>query len=175
MLLKLNYMRKFLILTAFTFLTASSFAQENNWKEFSSEECNFSASMPNLPDISKDSVFAQGMTLNIIDYSTWSNSQVSFRITCSDFPISQNLTSNRQRFLTLKQGALPNFDGEIMDIKDLELEKHFGISYTERSDMFTIYYQNILVEDKILQMHVSGLEHDAKEEGEKFYSSISFN
>ena len=167
-------MRKFLLLTAFTVLTTVSFAQENVWKEFSSEECNFSASMPNLPDIARDSIFVEGMTLNTIDYSTWSNSRVSFGIACSDFPVSQNLTSNRHRFLILKQEVSPNFGGEILDLKDLELEKNFGISYTEKSDMFTIYYQNIIVEDKILQMHVSGLEHDAKEEAEKFYSSIRF-
>ncbi len=165
-------MKQFLVFATLLIISNSILAQENALSTFSSDECNFSVEFPEEPNIRKDSVQAEGNLLRITEYVSFSKSGVQYSITCNDFPVAKMLNSKNDILNLLKNGATPRVGGEIQQIEEFELEDNHGVSYIEKSNQFTIYNQILLVDQKLFQMYVSGMNHDAGEEAEKFYKSF---
>lgn len=168
-------MKHFLLFTALLIISNSLFAQESSLYTFTSNECKFSAEFPEEPIIREDSVQAQGKLLKIINYVAFSETGVNYTIICNDFPMAKMLNSKNDILNTLNKGLTPIVGGEIQQVEAFELSDSYGISYIEKSSQFTVYSQMLVVEQKLFQMYVSGMDHDAGEESEKFYNSFKIN
>ncbi|MGN8224235.1 hypothetical protein [Gracilimonas sp. BCB1] len=168
-------MKQLLILVALFLISNSLFAQESSINTFRSDECKFSAQFPEEPIIRKDSVQAQGNLLKITEYIAFSESGVNYSVTCNDFPMGKMLNSKSAILNTLNNGVTPRIGGEIQQIEEFEISDYHGISYIEESTQFTVYHQILLFDQKLLQIYVSGMNHDAREEAEEFYKSFEIN
>ena len=165
-------MKKILLLAALLLFSNSLLAQKNSVSTFNSNACNFSAEFPEEPIVRKDSVQTQGYLLKIIEYVAFSESGVNYTVTCNDFPMAKMLNSKSAILNTLNNGVTPRVGGEIQQVEEFELSDNHGISYIEKSTQFTVYHQILLVDQKLFQMYVSGMNHDAGEEADKFYKSF---
>jgi len=169
-------MRSILLFIFVLTLNGELFGQNSSSVAFSSEECDFSIKMPTKPSISKDSVLAQGQYIHTIEYKAF-ETDVIYSVTCSEFPAWKMLTSKRRILSILKEVANPKMSGEIVDMKEIEVEGNYGLEYTETSGIAgsNIYNQLLLVEGNLFQMYVSSLSNDAKDEAEEFYENFKLH
>ncbi|MEQ9266299.1 MAG: hypothetical protein RLN81_13805 [Balneolaceae bacterium] len=165
-------MKFYSLLLFSTLLSTGIIAQDAAMIHFTSEDCGFTALLPEKPAIRQDSVFAQDQVIYSTEYLSTSQSKVMYSITCGDFPVARMLDSTRKIMNTLRAGTAPKVGGEIQNVEEFEIDGNYGLSYIEKSDMFTVYNQILLVGDNLFQMYVSSLVKDAKDEAEVFYNNF---
>ncbi|MEP0010633.1 hypothetical protein [Balneola sp. EhC07] len=165
-------MRTTFLLILIYLITTAVYSQNHNLETLKSDKCNFSASMPKNVSLATDSVYTQGQKVHTITYTSWSKEQVTYSITCSDFPPAHLFDTPRKTFTMLRSAAVPAVDGKLEDMQSITAFGHNGISYTEKSDLFSVYNWVLIVDKKIFQMYVSGLNHDAHEEAKQFFEDF---
>ncbi|MEQ9090974.1 MAG: hypothetical protein RIE52_07765 [Balneola sp.] len=165
-------MRISTILVLFQLISAVVYSQSHNLETVTSDKCNFSANIPKNPAVATDSVYTQGQKVHTITYTSWSKEQVTYSITCSDFPPAHLFDTPRKTFKMLRSAAVPAVDGKLEDMQSITAQGYNGISYTEKSDLFSVYNWVLIVDQKIFQMYVSGLNHDAHEEAKQFFEDF---
>lgn len=166
-------MKKNLFLLMPLFFATSVFAQDSDWLEFSSEECNFSILLPEKPTVNSQDIENQGRAIRSVTFDS-QDGMTLYSINCSNDPAIAFLNTKDQTLTALKDFANSQLRGvPPEDITEVSLNDYVGISYIERfGDSAIIYTRLYIAGNKLYNLNVGDLEGTAQKGAESFFESF---